>query len=176
MGVWPSVKVDTIATVNGTLKDHMEAAKNNVAAYVPQDVSAVLLQEQSEIPGFFDWSRNRGLASWDSSMQSMRFFAELTKKAGIQLGLLENWGYQDGDAFNHIYPSFDVMQNLLTKGSRLLEAAAEEVAQDNRIHVVPVGEVFRRVLERDATAFKELYSSQQSSGHRKFLSESGKWL
>jgi len=180
MGHWTSVQVDRVTTANFSLGDHMAAAKVDKSRYVPEGVNAVIVQEQSEAPGFFDWARREGgLKAWDTSLESVKYFAGLAKEANADIVLLENWAYQDGDIENAIYPTFDVMQNLLTKGSRELESASESAAQDGRLHVVPVGEVFRKVKSRAAGVnddFQELFWMQQASGHRKVLSKNGQWL
>ncbi|CAK0850404.1 unnamed protein product, partial [Prorocentrum cordatum] len=119
MGHWTSVQVDKVTTANFSLGDHMAAARQDRSRYVPEGVSAVIFQEQSEAPGFFDWARREGgLKAWDTSLESVKYFAGLTKQANADMVLLGNWGYQDGDIENAIYPTYDVMQNLLTKGNR----------------------------------------------------------
>ena len=118
---------------------------------------AVVLQEQSQIPGFPENHEallgfRQGVVDLDARIAAV----------GAETALFMTWGRRDGDAHNQgLYPDFLTMQRRLQAG--YTTAAAAATTPERRVHVIPVGLGWQRTYERDAESdFRALYSGDGS--------------
>ena len=107
--------------------------------------SHVLLQEQSQIPGFALSNAQRM-----SSMSSTVSLSGYVAATGATTVLLMTWGYAKGDPTNPtIFPDYPTMQSLLTTG---YEQMAQAVATaGHAVKVAPAGLAFQAVYQREKT-------------------------
>ena len=127
---------------------------------------AVILQEQSQIPGFPE--RNMELLA---SQQAVVALDARIAAIGAETALMMTWGRRDGDDRNPgLYPDYQTMQARLAAGyTRASEIAS---TRERTVHVLPVGLAWRQTWMRDADGdFRALYSGDGS--HPAFL---GSWL
>lgn len=188
IGLWSSVTIDSKTSADSFIKDHFDHIASG--AVDPTGYDAVILQEQSQVPGF--WSIGRGDGDiaqplWERSVSSVKAIAKLLKDKNVPLALLQTWGYRNGDLAmgskaplnGQLFSSYTEMQNRVTKGYRILEAVAQDDATNGRVYVVPVGEVMRRVQGSDAADFPALYvanGAHDSGIDGKYLSADGNFL
>jgi hypothetical protein len=116
----------------------------------------VVLQEQSQIPGF--------PAAQMDNQSFVEAVAELNGRiaaAEAQTALLMTWGRRDGDPRNRIFPDYPTMQTRLNQGyHRAAEAAS---TPERPVHVIAAGEAWRRTWQRDPEAdFFRLYLNDGS--------------
>lgn len=126
---------------------------------------AVVLQEQSQIPGF-----PVGVAERDRSMVAVVELAGYANAVGANTVLFQTWGYRVGDARNaHIFGDYPSMQTRLTSGYAEMGAAVAAAPYD--VAIAGVGEAFRLVWNAAAAAgddapnerlFASLYSGDNS--------------
>jgi len=139
-----TVEVELIATGGRRLEGHRSEATRRLE----QPSDWLVLQEQSQIPGFGPddeaWLRSR------SAVQ------QLAARCSGQALLFCTWGHRDGDPHNpDIYPTYEVMQDRLTLGYR-------DFAEASGARLALVGEAFRHVRQRDVEAFRGLYAADGS--------------
>lgn len=130
---------------------------------------AVVLQEQSQIPGF-----PVGVAERDRSMVAVVELAGYANAVGAATVLFHTWGYRVGAARNsHIFPDYPTMQTRLTSGYSDMGAAVSTAAYD--VTIAEVGEAYRLVWNAAASAggdaaserlFTSLYSGDNSHPDR----------
>jgi hypothetical protein len=109
----------------------------------------VMLQEQSEIPGFpLDYSDRV------SSMSSVVTLAGYAAAAHAIPTLIMTWGYRTGDpAFPQLFPDFLTMQGLLEAGYHDMAHAVAEAGHP--VRVAPVGLAFRAIYDIDIAAGRQ---------------------
>lgn len=106
---------------------------------------AVVLQEQSQIGGFREFTEQRELSASAASR-----LAALASARGSMVVLFLTWGREHGDPANpDFYPTFEIMQDRLDIGYRNM--AARLHAEGVRVAIAPVGPAFRIVF-RDVAA------------------------
>jgi hypothetical protein len=107
----------------------------------------VVLQEQSEIPGF-------PLCANPERQASIAAAVALSKDAvasGATPTLYMTWGYRDGDSVNPtLYPNFLTMEGLLEIGYRAMGQAIAHAGY--RVLIAPVGPAFKAVYDADIRA------------------------
>ncbi|MFZ9887642.1 MAG: DUF4886 domain-containing protein [Myxococcota bacterium] len=133
---------------------------------------AVVLQEQSQIPGF-----PSGDETHEASLAAVRnTLIPLIDAAGARVVLLLTWGYRDGDERNpDLYSDYLTMQSRLVEGMTRYLATAEAVSS-HAVAVAPAGLGFQAVyLESPGNAggerFRGLYDDDGShpSPHGSYL-------
>lgn len=138
------------AASGGTLASLLDPSNPN------NDWDAVIIQEQSQIPGFPESNTDRvgfmnAVADLDARVEAV----------GAETALFMTWGRRDGDSINPgLYPDYQTMQDRLSAG--YYEAAAQASRPDRRVHVIPVGEAWNVVHDRDNTDFRSLYAGDGS--------------
>lgn len=126
----------------------------------PREWAFVVLQEQSQTPGFPQEEE-----IWQSSLESLLALDLLVAQTGADTLLFATWGRRAGDAMNpELYPDYATMQDAITAGYLTYLDSA-----DRPMTIAPVGEAFRVVWEQSGsepaapgTPFWELYSSDGS--------------
>ncbi len=121
------------------------------------DWDAVILQEQSQIPGFPE-----GNADLLAFLNAVVELDQRIAAVGAETALLMTWGRRDGDGRNlELYPDYSVMQTRLEDGYQ--RAANEASTAERRVHILPVGRAWRQTYERSPEDdFRELYSNDGS--------------
>ncbi len=154
-----------------TLSDHASRASSpghqwNVTLNDDEPWDAVVLQDQSQIPGF-----PTSQSSWQRSLEGATTLNGMIEDLGADTVLLMTWGRRDGDSTNPtLYPNFTVMQARLEAGYRMY---AENLSTERRpVYIAPVGLAFKEVHDRIAeqgqdpttpgTVFYNLYTSDGS--------------
>ena len=120
----------------------------------------VVLQEQSQIPGF-----PAETAQFQASLNAARSWGERIRACGATPVLFETWGRLRGDEGNpELFPDYTTMQDRLDEGfAAMREAGALTSA--------PVGAAFRWLSGRPDFDFAQLYSGDGSHP-----SPAGSWL
>ncbi len=120
------------------------------------DWDAVILQEQSQIPGFP--AGDASLVAFEAAVGDLDHAIEA---AGAETALFMTWGRRDGDSLNPgLYPDYETMQERLQAG--YYQAAARASRPDRRVHVMPAGEAWTVVHDRDPAMFNSLYAGDGS--------------
>ena len=125
----------------------------------------VVLQEQSEIPGF-DLSNPERAASMSAVVPLSSYVAA----TGATSVLYMTWGYPNGDPNNPtIYPDYPTMQGLLETGYRQMAQAI--VTAGHPVLIAPVGLAFEAIHDQETAAgqdplaatslFMQLYGPDQ---------------
>lgn len=110
----------------------------------PLDV--VVLQEQSQIPGFPAGDQTRA-----ESVVGAVALAGQAAEAGALVVLFATWGRRDGDAHNpELFPDFLTMQDALDRGYLAMRDAI--AAAGHTVRIAPVGRAFRIVWQDIAAA------------------------
>jgi hypothetical protein len=126
----------------------------------------VVLQEQSQIPGFDDTSPDLQ-ESWEAAAA----LDALIAAHGAETVFLMTWGRRDGDSQNdHIYPDFSTMQDRLTAG--YLTYVDQLSTPERPVWVIPAGLAWQTVHDDlvaagvdptdGITLFTQLYVSDGS--------------
>ncbi len=117
----------------------------------------VVLQEQSQIPGFPE-----GNMEVIASREGATTLAMAADDLGAEVVLYQTWGRRDGDERNPgLFPDFATMQDRLTAGYAALATAIETTGAT--VHTAQVGEGFRVVHSTGNTAhFEALYTGDGS--------------
>lgn len=120
----------------------------------------VILQEQSEIPGFYDLENMEEEYFSDSvdSIQVMNTMISRSNHGNAQTVLLMTWGHRDGDDRNaKIYPNYIEMQRRITTGYYKYFA---EVSSDRRpVKIIPAGLAFQKQYQDNIDVFNALYDT-----------------
>jgi len=122
----------------------------------------VVLQEQSQIPGFGD-----GQPDFEASRTAARELGALASMRSITVVLFVTWGRREGDAMNPgLYPDYSTMQDRLDQGYDALAQAAREAGAE--VELAPVGAAFRVIHDGEAdplspeSRFSSLYGADGS--------------
>lgn len=111
--------------------------------------SWLVLQEQSQIPGFPASNSERM-----ESATAARTLDGYARAAEAQTLFLMTWGRRDGDSANpDLYPDFLTMQSLLAEG--YLSFVADTSTDERPTFVAPAGYAFRAVYEADLAAGRD---------------------
>lgn len=104
--------------------------------------SWVLLQEQSQIPGFPEGQLDR-----EESIDAVIALNERIAALPAETVLYMTWGRRNGDTNNpSLYPDFETMSDRIDAGYL---SYAEAITTDKReIWIAPAGRVFRRIYDR----------------------------
>jgi hypothetical protein len=109
----------------------------------------VVLQDQSQIPGFPESQQER----IDSVAASVELARRATEHRATTL-LFQTWGRRNGDSTNpDRFPDFLTMNNLLAEGYAQMEQAIR--AAGYPVRRVPVGAAFAAIREGDLAAGKD---------------------
>jgi hypothetical protein len=181
---WDNVATTKVTSGGYTFKKHLGDAttpgKSLHTYLVGQPVDTydyVILQEQSQTPGFY--AANSPL--WDDSLQSAIALDGLVAQGGADTVFFMTWGRRDGDDTNPaLYPDYISMQLYLDQGYHLY---AQETASSDRVTFLsPAGRAFQLIFEdliaqgddplNPDSLFHKLYSGDGShpSIHGSFLS------
>lgn len=119
----------------------------------PPPYTWIILQEQSQIPGFPDDSPD-----WLDSLDAGGWLNDRAAAQGASTLLLMTWGRRDGDASNpDLYPSFSAMQARLTAGYLTYQATFS--TPERPVYVAPAGLAFQAVFNAEAEAGGDPLSS-----------------
>lgn len=152
-GIATNLSVQELAAGGATMHGWVA---NDAASDLPgHDV--VVLQEQSQIPGF-----NVRTPIWRDSQSSITQLAQAATDAHVHVVLFETWGRQRGDATNDwIYPSYPAMQQRISTGyARYLASIRSQAAPDAQI--ATVGHAWSRVHDDNPQLFDQLYTTDGS--------------
>lgn len=109
----------------------------------------VVLQDQSQIPGFPESQQER----IDSVAAAVELAARATEHRATTL-LFQTWGRRDGDSTNPArFPDFLTMNNLLAEGYAQMEQAIR--AAGYPVRRVPVGAAFAAIRDGDLAAGRD---------------------
>lgn len=170
MSVEVSIEVQAITPGGRRLTQHatdLQTPGSPVAdAFEAGPWHHIVLQEQSQIPGFPGGSQDLV-----ESLQAAAVLGAAAEGLGAGVVFYQTWGRRDGDDGNPgLYPDFSTMQDRLTAGYLALAAQAEGAGAS--VEIAPVGEAFRLVLaEEGVEAFEALYVNDGSHP-----SLQGSWL
>ena len=151
-GRMPPPTVDDVTAGGRRLVQH--AGDAGLAERLAEGWDVVVLQEQSQIPGFPDGNPDR-----DAGRQAAVDLAAAAGEARVVLYL--TWGRQRGDERNpDLFPDFEAMQTRLDAGYAAMRDAIAAAGGD--VTIAPVGPAFREVRARDEALFDRLYASDGS--------------
>lgn len=127
----------------------------------------VVLQEQSEIPGFFGMQNEE----YKSSLQAVNTLNGWIQAAHADTVLLQTWGQRAGDPLNPIlYKDFWTMQGRLAKGYEEMQTLVSTT--DRPVPIAPAGLAFGGVF--DAVQAKGLDPTTAGSDFFNLYAEDGK--
>lgn len=107
---------------------------------------AVMLQEQSQIPGFPQQNE-----LYTQSSAAFRGLNELVSNNGAHTMALMTWGRRTGDSQNAFrYPDFKTMQGHLREG--YFQYAREASTEDRAVMVIPAGLAFEKIYDDTVAA------------------------
>lgn len=139
-----TVEVARLAEPGWRFVDHLDAIGTAGSAHAEAFDDAhdwVILQEQSQIPGFPD-----GQADVEASRDAAVELDTLAAGTGGETMFLMTWGRRDGDASNpDLYPDFLTMQARLTEGYVTYVDLAS--ADGTPAWIAPAGLAWQRVYE-----------------------------
>ncbi|MEM1415115.1 MAG: hypothetical protein AAGH15_09455 [Myxococcota bacterium] len=130
------------------------AGDAELATLLAEGWDVVVLQEQSQIPGFPEGNADRA-----ASLASAEALAAAAGAARIVLFL--TWGRRDGDARNpDLFPDYATMQGRLNAGYAAMRDALE--AAGHTVVIAPVGPAFGELEATDEALFRALYAGDGS--------------
>ena len=141
-------------------------AWNTSLSSQPWDV--VVLQDQSQIPGF-----PRTQSDWVDSKNAAVALTERIEDEGADVMLMMTWGRRSGDSMNAaMFPNFTAMNDLLLQGYLDFATNATNAHPSASVYVAPVGLAFAKVHDdlmaagtdpdQSGTLFHDLYTSDGS--------------
>ena len=169
MGV---ANVDAIAPGGKTLAQHWAdvnstgSAANTTLRNTNIDWDYVVLQDQSQIPGFY-----RTNSDWLASKNGAVHLGDAVTDEGGESILLMTWGRRNGDALNPVlYPNYTTMQERLESG--YIDYHDNMSAAGNTVWIAPVGLAFEHICHNviaggfnasaSGNTFFDLYNSDGS--------------
>jgi MYXO-CTERM domain-containing protein len=139
-----TVQAERLANPGWRFVDHegaIETAGSDHALAFAEPHDWVILQEQSQIPGFPD-----GQVDVEASRDSAVVLDGYAAATGAQTMFLMTWGRRDGDNTNpDLYPDFETMQARLTDGYLTYVSLAS--ADGTPAWVAPAGLAWARVYD-----------------------------
>ena len=164
-----AVVSDMLARGGAKLQDYLHTSPSKAKIHqLPW--TWVVLQEQSQVPGFYDVSDNFE-KSVEAASQLNEWIAQNTNEhhPAPTTALLLTWGRRAGDEWNPgIYRDFPSMQKRLTIGYTKMQTAISTPARP--VPIVPAGLAFQMIYESllpgnataDGTMFSDLYDADGS--------------
>lgn len=143
---WAPVDTARLADGGLTLVDHLDRATTSGTAWYEalsgsQTWTWVLLQDQSQVPGFPQTE-----PTWVASRDAALALDDLVEARGGQTWFLLTWGRRDGDSTNpEIYPDYLTMQAALEEGYRAYQSATS--TPERPTWIAPAGPAFRVVYQ-----------------------------
>ena len=148
----------------GTLQPLLAPAASNADAW-----KWVVLQDQSQLPGFYQWDDEGD--EYYNSFTAAQALNEYVEETGAQTIFYMTWGRRVGDASNPgFYPDFLTMQGHLTEGYMRYRSGTS--TPERPTFVAPVGLAFQTIhndlvdqgiMPTDAgTLFTQLYTGDDS--------------
>eukprot|EP01006_Ploeotia_vitrea_P061367 TRINITY_DN77891_c0_g1_i1.p1 TRINITY_DN77891_c0_g1~~TRINITY_DN77891_c0_g1_i1.p1 ORF type:complete len:281 (+),score=37.00 TRINITY_DN77891_c0_g1_i1:50-892(+) len=129
----------------------------------------IILQDQSQIPGFPVGSKQHKGLTAKSEMVLSKVYAPAAKKCGAKVLLYQTWGRKDGcQQFPELYPDFSTHNNLVKLGyNRYANCLRQATSGELDVTIAPVGEVFEAIQKNTDTLglFPELYKEGDPGGH-----------
>ena len=133
-----------------------------------QDWDLVVLQDQSQIPGF-----PRTQSEWLDSRDAAVALGERVEDEGAELMLLMTWGRRSGDSMNTArFPNFTAMNDHLLQGYLDYADNVTAAHPTAAVYVAPVGLAFAKIHDdlqaagtdpdQTGTLFHDLYTSDGS--------------
>ncbi len=130
------------------------------------DWDYVVLQDQSQVPGFY-----RTTSSWIASKDGAVALSQAVDDEGSESILFMTWGRRNGDAMNPtLYSNFTVMQDRLEEG--YIDYRDNMTAAGSTVWIAPVGLAFKHIHDNvvaggvnasvSGNLFYDLYSSDGS--------------
>lgn len=137
------LRIESVTAGGYTLAQHAVDAGGATAlgAFLAEDgaFDVVVLQEQSQIPGF-----GAGNGEYEASLDAAVTLGEAAQSRGASVVLYLTWGRERGDDLNPgLYPDFDTMEARLESGYEAMRARLLAAGVEARI--APVGPAFARV-------------------------------
>jgi hypothetical protein len=156
-------------TLDGHLQDARDASGNSLQRQAlvtsPEAWKWVTLQDQSQVPGFYDWDWE-GTEYYNSRTAAIAL-NDMIAGLGGQTMFLMTWGRLEGDPANpDVYPDFLGMQEKLKEGYMKFVSAA--TTKNRMTYVAPAGLVFETIYKddpdplADGTLFRSLYQEDGS--------------
>lgn len=169
---WTEGETRRLAEGGYTFVNHLARTEEAGSAWqlaLADDTAAwdwVVLQEQSQIPGF---PTTQG--EYRASLEAAVALDDLAEARGARVIFLNTWGRRDGDAQNpDRFPDFPTMEGYLEEGYRAYRDASSTEARPT--YVAPAGPAFARVYNNVLAAggdpaapdsdFTRLYSADGS--------------
>lgn len=129
--------------------DRVEAGDAKWARLRDEPHAWVVLQEQSEIPGFPQVN-----PEWQASAAAADSLDGWAEASGAETVLFMTWGREDGDDANpDLYPDYPTMQGLLEDG--YLAHRDRLSAGGRAVWVAPVGLAFQAVYDAEVAAGRD---------------------
>jgi hypothetical protein len=159
-----------LVSVGGTFARHLQEAENEdddtpqreALVTRPKEWKWVILQEQSQIPGLYEYGNQPGSEFYDSKVAAQEL-NELIAATGGQTMFFMTWGRRDGDPGNpQTYPDFLTMQGLLTEG--YLQYVQATSTPTRPTFVAPVGMVFQTIYTDHVAAAAQQRQQQRQGG------------
>lgn len=159
-GVTPAHVVDSVAYGGYTLAQHLADVRGTgqnprlASLLGGADAAAttwshVVLQEQSQIPGFPTNNAER-----QASMAAVVSLSAYVAAAHATSVLYMTWGFPSGDPTNpSLFPDYVTMQSALETGYR--DMAHAIALTGRRVVIAPAGLAFRAVYDRDVAAGRD---------------------
>ncbi|CAB9528309.1 expressed unknown protein [Seminavis robusta] len=127
----------------------------------------VVLQEQSETPGFNEM-QSAWLGGFNASRKSVEILNREIQANGATTILFETWGYFDLDPYNSgYYPDYPTMQDKISRGYQIYY---DDILKDNataHVKIAPAGLAYQRIYNsivdkgkdphEKGSLFEELY-------------------
>jgi len=136
------VRVESLLRTGGKLWQVEEQTSKDSPwrdTLVKETWSWVILQEQSQIPGF-----GAGNDAWDKSLRAVKKLDARIATSGATTAFMNTWGYRDGDEQNReVYPDFTSMQSRLEDGYSVYATAITTGIREPL--TIPVGQAFERI-------------------------------
>jgi len=136
------VRVEALLRTGGKLKQaERDTSKDSPwrDMLVKEKWDWVILQEQSQVPGF-----GANQDDWDNSLRAIKKLDARIAGTGGNTALLNTWGYLNGDPRNRaIYPDYPTMQSRLDEGYGVFEVALTSGVREPRL--IPAGPAFERI-------------------------------
>ncbi len=154
---WADIDQTAVTPGGKTLGYHAEQALNgSLKAKFEESWDLVMLQDQSQVPGF-----PPGQVQKEGSKEGSKTLAELARTAGADVMFFMTWGYPNGDENNDwLYPDYESMQAELAAGYEEYCAAAS--VPEAPAYVAPVGLAFQWLKNESQTHWAKLYQADES--------------
>ena len=134
----------------------------------------VVLQEQSQIPGFCADEPKDYLWGFNDSLASIMDLSDKIERDGAMTILYETWGYFNADPYNPgTFPDYQTMQDKLTKGYQIYYDNIIKKNPKAHVKIAPAGLAFKRIYDsivrkgldprEKGSLFEELYMAVEDN-------------